>query len=102
MTSKNTANSVRLQIENARNSAIDATKSFATGIETTAAEAAELSRLENLPPAVRTALSRLDQMIRNELNNINDIINRNTPNAVKRNVYLLSHEPQRQPASDIA
>lgn len=98
---KSNAKSVKLQIENARIAAFDATKSFITGLHEVAEESAELSRLENLPQGVRAALSRLDQMVRNEMNNINDIITRVTPNAhAKRNVYLLPSEPHRELTDD--
>lgn len=73
-----TSQTVASLLENARLASLDATGTFLNDLEKFAAEAANLSRLDVLPVVVRASLSRLDQLIRNEIGNINSYTARNT------------------------
>lgn len=74
---KSAAKTVKGLIETAKVGAFDATITFVTDLAVTATEAQALSMLDNLPPTVRAALSKLDQVIRNEIDTIQSSLTRN-------------------------
>lgn len=63
-------------MRDARAQSLDATFALLDELEKLAVEAADLSSLDVLPEKVRVSLSRLDQVIRNEIENINGITQR--------------------------